>query len=164
MDIDMRRLNLRAALQKLVDEIDIPSSVQTCYENMAAIFDEVDEVRHLQRHRGSSGWTDVAINRIIPARIGNFAAMVRTKKKGRTITFTQEDTSIEFNFERLPQTARTRLDSILKRASTGSTDAEQQAAATAVLQSVARQALTGEDKRRMKSCLKDRLWHLTTTG
>jgi len=118
MEMDMRRLVLRAALQKLKEgEDSIPENIRLCHENMASIYEEVDDIRHLQRRHGSTDWTTTALDCINLTQLGNFVVSVHTHKKMRTITFTDSDTVLEFQFKSVPQSTTDRLNSTFKRIS-----------------------------------------------
>jgi hypothetical protein len=138
--MDMRRLTLRAALLKLIEGVEVPKNVLTCYENMASIFAEVDSVRHAKRRSEGTDWTKKALEYANLTRLGNFSVMVTTKKNTRVITFTEGNNSIEFIFEHAPKKSVDRLGPMMDLTK-GQSQAEQQAIVNAFVQGAVEESL-----------------------
>ena len=157
MEMDMRRIMLRAALMKLIEGISIPESVSTCCESMISIFAEVDDIRHLEQRSRGTDWARKALERVNLAQLGNFTVQVATNKGSRTIMFVDGDTAIaiEFVFEYTPRKAVDRLQSSIERAR-GQSEAGQKAVIDAFLHSVVRESLLGKSESPEKLLLGDK--------
>lgn len=145
MEMDMRRLNLRAALLKLTEGESVPENVRICCESMASIFAEVDDIRHIERWSKGTDWAREALERVNLVKLGNFTVQITTKRRRRTITFTDGDVAIEFIFNHTPRKAVDRLMPVLERAK-GQSDAGQRTVADAFLQSVVQESFLGKSK------------------
>ena len=104
MQMDTRRLVLRAALQKLLEGQDIRENVQLCHENMEELYAETDEIIRIRRRREDSGWTKTALETVTLNRLGNFLVKSKLAKTVRTIRFTEGTTTLEFRFEKPTRT------------------------------------------------------------
>lgn len=143
MEMDMRRLTLRAALLKLFEGRATDESVHICCENMASLFAEVDDIRHVKRRGGGTDWSKEALERVSLERVGNFTVRVKTKKDRRVVTFTDDEgVSVEFIFGHTPRKSVDRLGSAIERAK-GESGSGQKAVADAFMRSVVEEALSG---------------------
>ena len=141
--MDMRRITLHAAIQKLIAGVSIPENVNTCYESLVSIFAEVDDIRHQKRKSEGTNWTKEALEYVDLKKLGNFDVQVITRKKERLISFTNENVTLEFIFKHVPPKAIDQLSSVLKRASTPDRS-EQKTVADAFLKSVVQESLHGK--------------------
>lgn len=142
--MDTRRLVLRASLQKLLEETSIPQNVELCIQNMASIYEEVDEVRLVRRNRESTDWTDKSLDLVTLTQLGNFKVSVKSRRKTRTVIFTDADRSLEFLFEEIPRSLIDNFDSGLKRLSESSGEQDRKAIGDALQKSIISEALGGQ--------------------
>ncbi len=141
MEIDVRRLMLHAALQKIIEGVSIDENVRICCESMSSIYREVDDIRHLERTRQATSWTDSALERVDLKKLGNLAVKTKSRKNNRIIAFTDGDVAIEFLFEKTSLTLEGKLQSTLRRAEASHDKAEHEILAEALVTSVALEAL-----------------------
>jgi hypothetical protein len=113
--MDWRRVNLRAALEKIFAGEAIPKNVKICLENLASIYSEVDDVSYLNWKSDGTGWTEKALDTIIPVNVGNFSFKVETSKRVRTITVKDGNAFIRFIFDFVPGSVGDRFASALNR-------------------------------------------------
>ncbi len=84
---------------------------------MAALYDEIDDVRYVARRRDETEWTTQALKNSDLSQIGNFKVKVYTNTKERKVSFTQDGQSLEFLFLKMELTSTDQLKATLKRAS-----------------------------------------------
>lgn len=116
--MDIRKLALRAALQRLCDGADSPDLVNESEQYLRQLLAEIDDIRYTERMREDSDWTKSALENAGLERIGNFQIRLSTSKKYRVISFEDEGVRIEFHFVRdaALDVQKMNMDTYLKRA------------------------------------------------
>jgi|GEM_PF-4837636 len=115
MQMDTRRLELRAALQKLVEQVEIEANTQRCVALIASLYKEVDSIRLARLRRIRSDWTDNAVDRAMIRQVGNFSVGIRSRGLVRTISFVDEPITLEFLFKKIPMSNRQRIESVIEQ-------------------------------------------------
>jgi len=100
MDLNSRKLILRACLEKLALGVDVEANVDVCVDNMASLFEDIDSVLLTSRQREKTTWMRAALERASLDRVGNYRMTVHDRKKTRAVSFTQDGAELIFTFER----------------------------------------------------------------
>lgn len=138
MDLNSRKLNLHACLEKLVKGMDVEANVYACVENMSSLFKDIDAVLITQRQREKTAWTQAALEQASMDRIGNYRMYVHDTKKSRTVSFAEDGVKLLFIFEHKPYNLTDHFGAAVLEAAQNQNPLDQTDALKAIEESVLR--------------------------
>lgn len=148
MDRNMRKLLLRASLDKIVRGESIGENAETCITAISLLLTEIDEIIHVQRYRESSDWTSYALKQAELERIGNYIVKITDSETDRVVSFYSLGKRLEFVFTHNNAKPASGPDQLVQFSAVGANNQE----LTHDLQSAINRGLANMESRRSFLC------------